>query len=152
MNKKGSPKTPPLQRRLCPYISRPQPSSCLRISAKSNSEDWPLTTTEGKASPWQLPAAFHTCSLGRQGEQLYLFPQVLSRKQGLREALCLASSSKPDKSDHKRGVTLRAEASPQAAARGKRRALSITVWGEARGDRPAQPPLATLNYPSGEAV
>lgn len=45
----------------------------------------PLTTTEDKASPWKLLAAFKTHSLGHRQEQLYLFPEVLSHKQGLRK-------------------------------------------------------------------
>lgn len=96
--------------------SHPQPSYCSRIAAKSNADDWPLITIEDKASPWKLLAAVNTCSLGRKQEQLYLFPEVLSRKQGLSETLCLASSSEPDSSAHQRGVTFRAGASPQAAA------------------------------------
>lgn len=96
--------------------SHPQPSYCSRIAAKSNADDWPLITIEDKASPWKLLAAVNTCSLGRKQEQLYLFPEVLSHKQGLSETLCLASSSEPDSSAHQRGVTFRAGASPHAAA------------------------------------
>lgn len=95
--------------------SHPQPSYCSRIAAKSNADDWPLITIEDKASPWKLLAAVNTCSLGRKQEQLYLFPEVLSHKQGLSETLCLASSSEPDSSAHQRGVTFSAGASPQAA-------------------------------------
>lgn len=120
--------------------SHPQPSYCSRIAAKSNADDWPLITIEDKASPWKLLAAVNTCSLGRKQEQLYLFPEVLSRKQGLSETLCLASSSKPDKSDHKRGVTSRAGASPQAAVVRK---CQAALSGETSvGTNPR--PLATL--------
>lgn len=112
--------------------SHPQPSYCSRIAAKSNADDWPLIAIEDKASPWKLLAAVNTCSLGRKQEQLYLFPEVLSRKQGLSETLCLTSSSEPDSSAHQRGVTFRAGASPQAAALRKcQAALSRETFGGA---------------------
>lgn len=92
----------------------------------------PLTTTEDKASPWKLLAAFKTHSLGHRQEQLYLFPEVLSHKQGLRK---LSAWPPPPSLTNltTRGVTLHAEASPQAAARGKHQAISTTVWCEVGG-------------------
>lgn len=73
--KQGSPKSLALQSRLCCYPSHPQPSQRWRIPAKS---DPALPTAAAEASPWKLLPAFHSCCLGPQQEQLYLFPQVLS--------------------------------------------------------------------------